>query len=107
MKKVVLDLPPEQGHALAQFVKRTGFDDCQRLGSRHDGGVEAEEMWAAIQKLQSALKDSGFNPRFRREGRPSSGGRLFFTVRHAIHTDMHTRLSTTLRPLEGRTSLGK
>jgi hypothetical protein len=26
-------------------------------------GVEAEEMWAAIQKLQSALKDSGFNPR--------------------------------------------
>ena len=63
MKKVVLDLPPEQGHALAQFVKRTGFDDCQRLGSRRDGGVEAEEMWAAIQKLQSALKDSGFNPR--------------------------------------------
>jgi hypothetical protein len=37
----------------------------------------------------------------------SSGGRLFFTIRHAIHTDMHTRLSTTLRPLEGRTSLGK
>jgi hypothetical protein len=74
MKKVVLDLPPEQGHALAQFVKRTGFDDCQRLGSRctcpaqncvarYDGGVEAEEMWAAIQKLQSARKDSGFNPR--------------------------------------------
>jgi hypothetical protein len=30
MKKVVLELPPEQGHALAQFVKRTGFDDCQR-----------------------------------------------------------------------------
>jgi hypothetical protein len=47
MKKVVLDLPPEQGHALAQFVKRTGFDDCQRLGNRHDGGVEAEQMWAA------------------------------------------------------------
>ena len=62
MKKVVLELPPEQGHALAQFVKRTGFDDCQRLGSRYDG-VGAEEMWAAIQKLQSALKDSGFNPR--------------------------------------------
>jgi hypothetical protein len=63
MKKVVLELPPEQGHALAQFVKRTGFDDCQRLGSRHDGGVEVEEMLAAIQRLQSALKDSGFNPR--------------------------------------------
>ena len=35
MKKVVLELPPEQGHALAQFVKRTGFDDCKRLGSRY------------------------------------------------------------------------
>jgi hypothetical protein len=30
MKKIVLELPPEQGYALAQFVKRTGFDDCQR-----------------------------------------------------------------------------
>jgi hypothetical protein len=63
MKKIVLDLPPEQGHALAQFVMRTGFDDCKRLASRYDGGVEAEAMWEAICKLQSALKDSGFNPR--------------------------------------------
>ena len=63
MKKVVLDLPLDEARALAQFVKRTGFDDCKRLASRYDGGVEAEEMWAAIQKLQSALKDSGFNPR--------------------------------------------
>jgi hypothetical protein len=36
---------------------------ASELGNRYDGGVEAEEMWAAIQKLQSALKDSGFNPR--------------------------------------------
>jgi hypothetical protein len=63
MKKVIIELPPEQGRALAQFVKRTGFDDCKRLGSRYDGGEEAEEMWAAIQKLQQALKESGFNPR--------------------------------------------
>jgi hypothetical protein len=63
MKKIVLELPPEQGHALAQFVKRTGFDDCQRLGKRHDGGVEAREMWEAIAKLQSALAEAGFNPR--------------------------------------------
>ena len=63
MTKIVLDLPPDRGHALAQFVKRIGFDHCKRLASRYDGGVEAEEMWAAIQKLQSALKDSGFNPR--------------------------------------------
>ena len=63
MKKIVLELPPEQAIALAQFVKRLGFDDCKRLGSRYDGGEEAEEMWAAIQKLQSALKESGFAPR--------------------------------------------
>jgi hypothetical protein len=44
-------------------VKRTGFDDCQRLGSRYDGGVEAEEMWQAVMKLQRALAEAGFNPR--------------------------------------------
>ena len=63
MTKVTLDLPPEQASALAQFVKRTGFADCQRLASRYDGGEEAEEMWQAIQKLQQALKESGFAPR--------------------------------------------
>jgi hypothetical protein len=63
MTKIVLDLPPEQATALAQFVKRTGFDDCQRLGNRYDGGEEAEEMWQAVQKLQQALKESGYAPR--------------------------------------------
>ena len=63
MTKVTLELPPEQSSALAQFVKRLGFDDCKRLGSRYDGGAEAEEMWQAIQKLQQALKESGFAPR--------------------------------------------
>jgi hypothetical protein len=63
MKKVVIELPPEQRHALAQFVRRTGFDDCQRLGDRHDGGEQAEAMWAAIQKLQAALVEAGIAPR--------------------------------------------
>ena len=63
MTKIILELPPDEARALAQMVKRLGFDHCKRLASRYDGGVEAEEMWAAIQKLQSALKDSGFNPR--------------------------------------------
>ncbi len=60
---VIIRIPPEQAEALAQFLKRTGFDDCRRLASRYDGGEEAEEMWAAIQKLQQALKEVGFNPR--------------------------------------------
>jgi len=63
MTKVILDLPPEQGHALAHMVKRLGYDDCQRLSSRYDGGAECEEMWAAVLSLQRALKESGFNPR--------------------------------------------
>src|SRR4029077_1644001 len=63
LKRIPLELPPEQAIALAQFVKRTGFDDCERLGNRYDGGAEAEEMWAAIQKLQQALKEAGFSPR--------------------------------------------
>ncbi len=63
MTKIVLDLPPDEARALAQFTKRTGFGDCQRLGNRHDGGADAEAMWAAIQKLQQALCESGFAPR--------------------------------------------
>jgi hypothetical protein len=48
---IPLCLPRDEARALAQFVKRTGHDDCQRLGNRHDGGVEAEQMWSAVQKL--------------------------------------------------------
>jgi hypothetical protein len=63
MKQVVLELPPDEARALAQFVKRTAFDDCKRLGSRYDGGEEAEAMWEAIHKLQAALAEAGFAPR--------------------------------------------
>ena len=63
MKRVLLDLPPEQAHALAQFVKRLGFDDCKRLGSRYDGGAEAERMWEGILALQRALNEAGYAPR--------------------------------------------
>jgi hypothetical protein len=34
MTKVTVELPPDEARALAQFVKRTGFDDCKRLASR-------------------------------------------------------------------------
>jgi hypothetical protein len=61
--RIVLELPPDEGRALAQFVKRTGHDDCQRLASRYDGGQEADLMWSAVQKLQRALAEAGFAPR--------------------------------------------
>jgi hypothetical protein len=63
MTKIAFELPPDEARALAQFVKRTGFDDCERLGSRYDGGVEAEAMWEAIRKLQTALAEAGHAPR--------------------------------------------
>lgn len=63
MTRIPLDLPPDEARALAQFVKRTGRDDCKRLGSRYDGGEEADAMWAAILKLQRALAEAGFAPR--------------------------------------------
>jgi hypothetical protein len=61
--KIALDLPADEARALAQFVKRTGYDDCKRLGSRYDGGEEADAMWQAVMKLQRALAAAGFNPR--------------------------------------------
>jgi hypothetical protein len=63
MTRVLLELPPDEARALAQFVKRTGFDDCKRLASRYDGGVEAEQMWSAVNKLRAALAEAGHAPR--------------------------------------------
>jgi hypothetical protein len=63
MTKVLLELPPDEAMALAQLVKRTGADDCKQRASRYDGGLEAELMWAAVQKLQRALAEAGFAPR--------------------------------------------
>ena len=61
--KIAFDLPPDEATALAQFVKRTSYDDCKQRASRYDGGEEADAMWQGVLKLQSALKDSGFAPR--------------------------------------------
>jgi hypothetical protein len=63
MTKIVLHLPPEEAEALAQFVKRLGYDDADRLSSRYDGGQERDAMLAGIDKLQRALREAGFAPR--------------------------------------------
>jgi hypothetical protein len=63
MTRVVLELPPDEAEALAQLVKRTGVDDCRQRASRYDGGLEADLMWSAVQKLQRALAETGFAPR--------------------------------------------
>ena len=63
MTKVTLDLPPDEAMALAQMVKRLGYDDAERLSSRYDGGHERDLMLAGVNKLQRALAEAGFAPR--------------------------------------------
>jgi hypothetical protein len=63
MTKITVDLPPEEAMALAQMVKRLGYDDAERLSSRYDGGHERDLMLAGINKLQRALAEAGFAPR--------------------------------------------
>jgi hypothetical protein len=60
---IILDLPADEAMALAQLVKRFGYDDAERLSSRHDGGAERNAMLNGIGKLQSALADAGYAPR--------------------------------------------
>jgi len=63
MRKVILELPADGARALAQLVKRLGYDDAERLSSRYDGGEERDAMLSGIDKLQRALAEAGFAPR--------------------------------------------
>jgi len=63
MKKVILELPADEARALAQLVKRLGYDDAERLSSRYDGGEERDAMLSGIDKLRRALAEAGFAPR--------------------------------------------
>jgi hypothetical protein len=52
--------------ALAQFVKRLGYDDCVRNASLfvfYSGRTEADVIWAGVCILQRQLADASFNPR--------------------------------------------
>ena len=63
MKKVILELPADEARALAQLVKRLGYDDAERLSSRYDGGEERDTMLSGVDKLRRALAEAGFAPR--------------------------------------------
>lgn len=57
---VTLELPPLQAEALAQFVKRVGWQEF-RQNAVDD--AEAYEISAAVAALQRALADAGYAPR--------------------------------------------
>ena len=63
MAKVIVELPSDEARALAQLVKRLGYDDAERLSSRYNGGEERDAMLSSIDKLRRALAEVGFAPR--------------------------------------------
>jgi hypothetical protein len=63
---IPLELPPDEAAALAQLVKRIGYNDCVGLADRHkkyDGRCEGDVMWSAVCMLQRELAEAGFAPR--------------------------------------------
>jgi hypothetical protein len=64
---LTLELPSsDEAVALAQLVKRLGYEDVARFSSgriTYGGRSEADVMWAAVCALQRQLAEAGFAPR--------------------------------------------
>lgn len=58
--EIDIDLPADVAMALAEFVKRVGFNEI-RVNAIDN--AEAYRMLAAIERLQFALSQAGFSPR--------------------------------------------
>jgi hypothetical protein len=59
-------LPSDEALALAQVVKRIGYDDLTHYPSRHEcygRRVEIGVMWSAVNIVQRQLAEAGFAPR--------------------------------------------
>jgi hypothetical protein len=63
IRKITVELPTDEAKALAQLVKRLGYDDAERLSSQYDGGEERDAMLSGIDKLRRVLAEAGFAPR--------------------------------------------
>jgi len=64
---IPLDLPRDEAHTFARFLKRTTYEDCIRHASRlrkyPDGRAELDVMWAAVKLIESQFAEAGFAPR--------------------------------------------
>ena len=63
---IPLELPFDEAAALAQLVKRIGYNDCAKLANKHltyNGRCESDVMWSAVCMLQRELAEAGFAPR--------------------------------------------
>jgi hypothetical protein len=57
--KVTVEFPSDEARALAQLVKRLGYDDAERLSSPYDSGEEREAMLSDIDKLSTRWQKPG------------------------------------------------
>jgi hypothetical protein len=55
MAKVTVELPADEATALAQLVKRLGYDDAERLSSRYDGGEERDAMLSGVRQAATRV----------------------------------------------------
>ncbi len=63
---VGLLMPEDELRALAQFVKRIGYEDVSRFAAvcySYGNRSEADCMWSAVCMLQRQLAEAGFAPR--------------------------------------------
>lgn len=57
---ISVELPQEQAEALAQFVKRVGYQECHGLARNEN---EAYLMQYALAQLRFGLASVGYDPR--------------------------------------------
>jgi hypothetical protein len=63
---VGLHMPEDELRALAQFVKRIGYEDVNRFAAvsyTYGNRSEGDCMWSAVGLLRDALAEAGFAPR--------------------------------------------
>jgi hypothetical protein len=64
---IPIDFPSsDEAVALAQYVKRIGYEDVNKFASpciTYGGRSEAAVMWSAVCLLQGQLAEAGFAPR--------------------------------------------
>jgi len=57
---ITVELSPDHAQALAQFLKRIGWQDCRNL-AKHD--EEAYLQQESLFEIQKQLTDAGYAPR--------------------------------------------
>lgn len=60
LKEFTFWLSPDQAWALAQFVKRTGHSDCEKIATSDN---QAYLMMEGVNEIMRALEAEGFAPR--------------------------------------------